>query len=94
MLPLLHRPTFEDAVQRKVHLVDKGFGTVLLLVAAMGARWVNDPQVLLEDGVSQSAGWKWFNQVQLSMQPLFAPLWLYDLQIYCVRGGSPLHHEY
>jgi hypothetical protein len=82
---LLHRPTFETSVQQRLHLVDAGFGSVLLLVLSIGARWVDDSRVLLEDGVRHTAGWKWFNQVELSAQSLLAPPRLCDLQLYCVR---------
>jgi hypothetical protein len=88
LLPLLHRPTFEDAVKQGLHLVDNGFGFVLLLVVALGARWVDDQRVLLEDGSRYSAGWKWFNQVQLPMKALLAPPRVTDLQVYCVRPVS------
>jgi hypothetical protein len=86
--PLLHRPTFEKAVAEDHHLTDAGFGSVVLLVCAIGARDVNDPRVLLEDAWSHSAGWKWFNQVQMVRKSLLAPPRLYDLQIYCVSFPS------
>jgi len=84
-LPLLHRPSFEKSVNEGLHLTDKGFACVYLLVCAVGARYSLDPRVLL-DGVDsyQSGGWKWFDQVQIVKKSLLAPPSLYDLQVYCV----------
>jgi hypothetical protein len=84
--PLLHRPTFEKAVEENLHVTDAGFGSVLLLVCAIGSRFVTDPRVLLEEAWSHSAGWKWFNQVQMVRKSLLAPPRLYDLQIYCLSA--------
>ena len=87
LLPLLHRPTFEAAVRDGVHLHDEGFGSTVLLVCANGARFADDPRVLLggPGEIPQSAGWKWFQQVQMVRKSLLAPPRLYDLQIYAVR---------
>jgi hypothetical protein len=82
--PLLHRPSFERSVASGAHL-HVGFGEVLLLVCAVGARFVDDERVLL-DGVSKhSAGWQWFNQVQSMNRSIFKVPCLHDLQICCVR---------
>lgn len=88
--PLLHRPTFEKSVAEGLHLTDDAFGANLLLVCAVGARYSDDPRVLL-DGVQSvhSSGWKWFDQVQLVKKSLLAPPTLYDIQFYCVRCEIP-----
>lgn len=84
--PLLHRPTFEQGIKEGLHLHDEGFGSTVLLVCANGSRFTHDPRVLLEDNqIPQSAGWKWFQQVQMVRKSLLAPPRLYDLQIYAVR---------
>ncbi|KAF4613756.1 hypothetical protein D9613_007374 [Agrocybe pediades] len=82
-LPLLHRPTFEKFIKEGLHLSDNGFACVYLLVCAVGARFSEDPRVLL-DGVEslQSAGWKWFEQVQIAKKSLLSPPTLYDIQLY------------
>ncbi|CDO71787.1 hypothetical protein BN946_scf184939.g11 [Trametes cinnabarina] len=87
-MPLLHRPTFEQAIKDGVHLHDEGFGSTVLLVCANGARFTDDPRVLL-DGTNdtQSAGWKWFQQVQMVRKSLLAPPRLYDLQIYALTAS-------
>lgn len=85
-MPLLHRPTFQQGVKDGLHLHDEGFGSTVLLVCANGARFTEDPRVLLDENpIPQSAGWKWFQQVQMVRKSLLAPPRLYDLQIYAVR---------
>ena len=84
-LPLLHRPTFEQGVREGLHFRDEGFGSTVLLVCANGARFSDDPRVLLDEREHpQSAGWKWFQQVQMVRKSLLEPPRLYDLQIYAV----------
>ncbi len=81
--PVLHRPTFEAAVFDKLHIRDKDFGSVVLLVCALAARFVDDPRVLLEGSDSpHSAGWKWFWQVQPAFQVInLESTRLYNIQI-------------
>ncbi|TFK89351.1 hypothetical protein K466DRAFT_584659, partial [Polyporus arcularius HHB13444] len=87
-LPLLHRPTFEQGIKENLHLHDEGFGSTVLLVCANGSRFTEDPRVLLDDNkIPQSAGWKWFQQVQMVRKSLLAPPRLYDLQIYALTAG-------
>lgn len=85
-LPMLHRPSFEQSILEGLHLRDEGFGSTVLLVCANGARFTKDPRVLLKDYEMQpqSAGWHWFQQVQMVRKSLLAPPRLYDLQIYAV----------
>ncbi|KAF8226986.1 hypothetical protein L208DRAFT_1406132 [Tricholoma matsutake] len=82
-LPLLHRPTFERSIAEGLHLTDSRFGSVVLLVCALGSRFSHDPRVLL-DGIStyHSAGWKWFEQVQKVKRTFVIPPNLYDLQFH------------
>ncbi|KAF8998912.1 fungal-specific transcription factor domain-containing protein [Cyathus striatus] len=73
LYPLLHRPTFERGV--------------LLLVCAVGSRYTEtiDKRTFV-DGVDSpySAGWKWYNQVQVVKPSLVDPPTLYDMQLYGV----------
>ncbi|KAI0741238.1 fungal-specific transcription factor domain-containing protein [Irpex lacteus] len=86
-LPLLHRPTFEQSIADNLHLQDEGFGLVLLLVCALGARFSDDPRVILQGSNSQhSAGWEWFRQVQWIRRSLLSPPRLYDLQVACLTA--------
>ena len=84
-MPLLHEPIFKKAVSTGLHLRNGGFGATLLLVCANGARYSEDPRVLL-DGYDDplSAGWKWFKQVESVCKISFAPVQLYHLQTYAV----------
>ncbi|KAJ7599108.1 fungal-specific transcription factor domain-containing protein [Mycena floridula] len=87
IVPLLHRPTFDRLVADKMHLRNEdNFGSVLLLVIAVGSRWSDDPRVLLDGYDSKlTAGWKFFHQYANarhdSVFTWFEPATLYDLQI-------------
>jgi hypothetical protein len=85
-LPLLHRPTVEDALSTKLHLRDPSFGGVVLLVCALGARHVDDPRVWPPGGSKRSAGWHWFTQVDIARRDLFRPPRLYDVQTYILAA--------
>ncbi|KAJ7131189.1 fungal-specific transcription factor domain-containing protein [Mycena epipterygia] len=86
-LPLLHRPTFESGVRQQFHLIHAGFAKTLLLVCAVGARYSTDPRVAIpETPPAETAGWKWFDQVELSGHLVRAHPTLYDLQSYCLAG--------
>ncbi|KAJ6567550.1 fungal-specific transcription factor domain-containing protein [Mycena sp. CBHHK59/15] len=83
--PLLHRPTFEKAFAEGMHLYHEGFAGTLLLVCALGSRYSDDPRVHLSHvKYCGTAGWKWFDQVQLAGHPLRRHPTLYDLQCYCL----------
>ncbi|KAJ7855132.1 hypothetical protein B0H14DRAFT_2754916 [Mycena olivaceomarginata] len=83
-LPLLHRPTFEAAVNRHFHLEHSAFARTLLLVCGVGARYSTDPRVSIPDTPSgETAGWKYFDQVKLSGHLVQTHPTLYDLQTYC-----------
>lgn len=87
-LPLLHRPTFEKSVADGLHIKDPMFGATLLLVCAHGSRYSDDPRVLAEGSDSpRSAGWKWFEQVNVLRKSLFKRTTLYELQMHAVRGS-------
>jgi hypothetical protein len=84
-MPLLHRPTFEKGLADGYHRESRGFGATVLLVCAIASRYSTDPRVFLPEANSEhSAGWKWFDQVQLVRRSRLAPPSLYDLQKYSV----------
>jgi len=85
-LPLLHRPTFESDVSHGLHLGNGGFGGVVSLVCSLGSRHTDDPRVILP-GTSDvaSAGWAWFEQVQLVRNSGLAPASIHEIQSYSVR---------
>jgi hypothetical protein len=83
--PLLHRPTFDRALEESAHHSDTGFCMVLLLVCANGARFVNDERVLIEGSSTHSAGWQWFSQTHALRRSAVSLPCIHDLQICCVR---------
>ncbi len=62
-IPLLHRRTFEQSLKDGLHLRDRAFGAVALLVCAHGSRWVRDPRLTVGGSV-QVPGWQWFEQAE------------------------------
>ena len=54
--PLLHRPTFVSDVVARRHYTDRDFAPVVLLVCAIGARFSDDPRVLVEGTNSRHSG--------------------------------------
>jgi hypothetical protein len=83
-MPLLHRPTFEQSLRHGLHLRNRNFGGVGLLVCAIGATFSDDPRCLADGETSLlSNGWRWFNQVRLDNSWVRAPC-LYHIQVTCV----------
>lgn len=60
-IPLLHRPSFEQGIKEELHLHDRAFGAVVLLVCANGSRVADGSRDPPGDG--NIPGWKWFIQV-------------------------------
>ncbi|KAJ6481806.1 fungal-specific transcription factor domain-containing protein [Mycena sanguinolenta] len=86
-LPLLHRPTFEAAVNQHLHLSHSAFAKTVLLVCAVGARYSTDPRVSIPDtSPEETAGWKYYDQVKLSGHLVRTHPTLYDLQGYCLAA--------
>ncbi|KAF7967970.1 hypothetical protein HWV62_32437 [Athelia sp. TMB] len=83
VVPLLHRPTFEKGILDNLHYRSSGFGATVLLVCAIASRYSSDLRVFLPNANSlHTAGWKYFDQVQMVRKSLLAPPCLYDLQVY------------
>ncbi|KAG9308124.1 hypothetical protein JVU11DRAFT_12476 [Chiua virens] len=84
--PFLHRPSFERQVRQGVHSRNSSFGAVYLLVGACALRYSDDTRVFLdfvESGIHEhSAGWKYFEQVQMVRRTLLGPPCSEDLQTY------------
>jgi hypothetical protein len=92
LTPLLHRPTFERKVAQGLHRRNASFGAVYLLVLAVGSRFSDDHRVCLEGQSEHSAGWKFFEQVQMVRKTLLGPPRLEDLQVHCVGVQAALLH--
>jgi hypothetical protein len=84
LTPLLHRQIFERKAAQGLHLRNSSFGAVYLLVLAVGSRFSDDPRVFLSGQNEHSAGWKFFEQVQMVRKSLLGPPCLEDLQVHCV----------
>ncbi|PBK73286.1 hypothetical protein ARMSODRAFT_930326 [Armillaria solidipes] len=85
LLPLLHRPTFENSISEKLHLQDQKFADVVIFVCAVASRYSDDPRVLFEgEHSAQSSGWKWVHQVVSTYRLSIRPSTLYDLQFVCL----------
>ncbi|PCH38621.1 hypothetical protein WOLCODRAFT_161707 [Wolfiporia cocos MD-104 SS10] len=86
--PLLHRPTFERNIENLLHLRDEGFGSTVLLVCAVGARFLDDPRVLLPgyENDPLSRGWEWYKEVHVVHKSPYSLPRLYDLQICCLTA--------
>ena len=85
--PLLHRPTFEAQYRSDLHLTNKGFAEVLLLVCATASRCTDDPRVLLDPMLPHSAGWKYYEQTNIMDRSLVTNITLFDLQGFVVCGN-------
>ncbi|KAJ6479497.1 fungal-specific transcription factor domain-containing protein [Mycena vitilis] len=82
--PLLHRPSFERSVADGLHLREPAFGTVLLLVCAMGSRFSDDPRVCPPGTEPLKCGWEFFDQVPFQLGHLFEKPSVWHLQYYCL----------
>lgn len=85
--PILHRQTFERQVYvDQLHLSDRRFGAVVLVVCALGSRLSVDPRNLFDGTTNlRSAGWKYFEQIRLVETNYAAASTLHDIQLYSVR---------
>jgi hypothetical protein len=82
--PLLHRPTFEQQYHSGLHRSSQPFAEILLLVCAIASRCCDDPRVMLDPTLPHSAGWKYYQQVNVADKNLVTPPTLLDLQRYVV----------
>ena len=86
MLPILHRPSFVRSIQQGLHMVDQGFGAVVLMVCAIGCRFTSDPRVAQTiSPASSCTAWRYFHQVNNIQKHHYLPHSLYEAQIYPVR---------
>lgn len=82
--PLLYRTSFEQSITKGLHLVDIGFGQVVLAVCALASRYSNDPRNMPEGTDSDhSLGWPWYRQLTVKASSFVEAPTLYNLQL-CV----------
>ncbi|KAI5890735.1 uncharacterized protein SCHCODRAFT_058182 [Schizophyllum commune H4-8] len=81
---IFHQPTFMRELKNGLHLRDRFFGSTVLGVCAVAARFANEPATWLDDD-PLSAGWMYFDQIRvMRKQSLFEVSSLYEIQCYCV----------
>jgi hypothetical protein len=85
-IPVLHRPSFEDALARRIHLRQDDFASTLLLVCALGSLYL--PEHGVSDGDRSKLAWSWYDQVELCGHSLRRQPTTYDLQAYCASLSS------
>ncbi|KAJ6495231.1 hypothetical protein C8R45DRAFT_1133546 [Mycena sanguinolenta] len=85
-LPILHRPTFDRSLNQQLHIVNDGFGTILLLVCALGSLYLAESTAPPVDG--ETLAWQCYDQVELCGHSLRRPATLYDIQAYCFLHWS------
>ncbi|VDB85388.1 unnamed protein product [Peniophora sp. CBMAI 1063] len=79
-LPLLHQATFMRLISQGRHISCQSFGFLVLAVCANGARYSNDPRILIPGSEPLSAGWYWFNQLWNNFPINSGSSRLYDIQ--------------
>ncbi|KAJ7647977.1 fungal-specific transcription factor domain-containing protein [Roridomyces roridus] len=85
IINLLHRPTFEKTLASGLHLIDHLFGSVVLGVCAMAAKYSDDPRVILPGTETQlSSGWEYFRQLDPLRKSPMHPFTLYEAQTLCL----------
>ncbi|KAJ7034471.1 fungal-specific transcription factor domain-containing protein [Mycena alexandri] len=80
LIPVLHRPQFEQCVAEQLHIRNNGFASTLLLVCALGSLYLPTN----ED--RQKLAWNWYDQVELWGHSLRQQPTTYDLQAYCLAA--------
>ncbi|KIK55525.1 hypothetical protein GYMLUDRAFT_175464, partial [Collybiopsis luxurians FD-317 M1] len=81
--PFLHQSTFQKSLAAKLHLYDRTFGSTVLAVCAIASRLSDDPRVLYNHTTSKhSAGWKYFNQIELIPKSFLYSPTVCALQVY------------
>ncbi|KAJ7897627.1 fungal-specific transcription factor domain-containing protein [Mycena olivaceomarginata] len=83
-IPVLHRPSFEDGLARRIHLRQDDFASTLLLVCELGSLYL--PEHGVSDGDRSKLAWSWYDQVELCGHSLRRQPTTYDLQAYCLAA--------
>ncbi|KAJ6523981.1 fungal-specific transcription factor domain-containing protein [Mycena capillaripes] len=81
-MPVLHHPTFEEDISQQLHMHNPSFGSLLLLVCALGSLYLTEPAMASQD--RRALGWKWYNQVELCGHSLSRAPIPSDIQAYCL----------
>ncbi|KAJ4490980.1 fungal-specific transcription factor domain-containing protein [Lentinula aciculospora] len=83
--PILHRPSFLRCIEKRLHREDYFFGSLVLAVCALGARFSHDPRIFEErTSPERSIGWQWIRQIQPIKFSYNEPPSIYEIQMYLV----------
>lgn len=84
--PVLHRPTFQRLLDQNLHRRDYEFGSLLLVVCAIGARFSDHPYVSgIPHDSPDSCMARWLSQTrQVMRKPFTSTATLFEVQYYCV----------
>jgi hypothetical protein len=86
LVPIIHRPTFQRCLKDGLHFRDTKFGSLVLVICALGSHFSDDPRALAQGQTSPSSnGWEWFNQVPILQETWTERTSLYDLQRTCLQ---------
>lgn len=92
IFPILHRPSFMQLMQQRLHEINQGFGAVVLLVCAIGCGFTNDPRVTQKISPDSSCtAWKFFHQANNAKKRHYLPHSLFEAQIYPVYSLVPFN---
>jgi len=88
--PVLHCPTFQRLLNQELHRHDHEFGSLLLVVCAIGARFSDHPYVsdVTAEGTNRCMT-QWLSQTREVMKkPFTSTATLFEVQYYCVSRSS------
>ena len=84
--PVLHRPTFQRLLGQELHQRDHEFGSLLLVVCAIGARFTDHPYLSdVPPGAVNCRVAYWLSQTRRAMRNSFtSTATLFEVQYFCV----------
>jgi len=84
--PILHRPTFQRLLDQDLHQRNHEFGSLLLVVCAIGARFTNHPYLSdVPPGAVNCRVAHWLSQTRRVMKnPFTSTATLFEVQYFCV----------
>ena len=84
--PVLHRPTFQRLLDQELHQRDHEFGSLLLVVCAIGARFTDHPYLSdVPPGAVNCRVAYWLSQTRRVMKnPFTSTATLFEVQYFCV----------
>ncbi|KAF8215711.1 fungal-specific transcription factor domain-containing protein [Mycena galopus ATCC 62051] len=81
IMNILHSASFQRSISDGLHLRDREFGAVVLVVCSLASRHSDDPRVFMDEKFEHSCGWKWFQQVRPRLSSFWWGTSLHQLQL-------------